>query len=132
MASVFDLRQLAPHNLAAAIAIPSLPIAATLISVSLGRTGPWRPARRAMLRAANLTWFSLALMAAAMFSLHREAGIMRLPIGWPNRFLIVAYCTWVIVVAWHAIRLRGRDRDRDGRACPDDLPAGVTAGHRSG
>jgi hypothetical protein len=129
MASVFDLRRLAPHNLAAAVAIPSLPIAATLISVSLGRTRRWRPASRAMLWAANLTWFSLAAMAAAMFSLHRKAGAPRVPIGWPNRLLIVIYCTWVIVVAWHAIRLR--DRDCDGQGCPDALPAGATAGHRS-
>ena len=35
MASVFDLRQPAPHNLAAAVGIPSLPIAAMLISVNV-------------------------------------------------------------------------------------------------
>jgi hypothetical protein len=128
MASVFDLRQLVPHNLAAAIAIPSLPIAATLISVSLGHTQLWRPARRAMLWAASLTWFSLALMATAMFSLQRKADALRVPIGWPNRFLIVIYCTWVILVAWHAVRVRGRSRD--GRDCPDDFPADATAGHR--
>jgi Protein of unknown function (DUF998) len=93
MASVFDLRQPAPHNLAAAIAIPSLPIAATLISVCLGRTQLWLPAKRAVLWAANLTWFSLAVMVAALFSLHRKAGVLRVPIGWPNRFLIVFYCT---------------------------------------
>ncbi len=129
MASVFDLREPAPHNLAAAIAIPSLPIAAMLISVSLGRTQLWLPTRRAMLWAAKLTWFSLAVMVAALFSLHRKAGVLRVPIGWPNRFLIVIYCTWVIVVAWRASRLRGRDSD--GQGCLDDLPVEATAGHRS-
>jgi DNA-directed RNA polymerase specialized sigma24 family protein len=58
-----------------------------------------------------------------------KAGVLRVPIGWPNRFLIVIYCTWVILVAWHAIRLRARDRD--GQGCPDDLPADGTARHRS-
>jgi hypothetical protein len=114
MASVFDLRQLAPHNLAAAIAIPSLPIAAMLISMSLGRTQPWRPAKRVMLLAANLTWISLAVMVAALFSLRRNAGVLNVPIGWPNRLLIGIYCTWVIVVAWRALGLRGRDSDGQG------------------
>lgn len=129
MASVFDLSQPIPHNLAAAIAIPSLPVAAMLISASLARTQQWRPSRRAMLWAANLTWLSLAVMVAALFSLHRQGGVLRLPIGWPNRFLIVIYCTWVIVIAWLAIRLRGRDSD--GQGCPTDHPAQATAGHRS-
>jgi hypothetical protein len=129
MASVFDLRQPAPHNLAGAIGVPSLPIAAMLISASLGRTRLWLPARRAMLWTANLTWLSLAMMVAALFSLHRKAGGPRVPIGWANRLLIVIYCTWVIVVAWHAIRLRGREAD--GQGYPDGLPAGATAGHRS-
>jgi hypothetical protein len=108
MASVFDLRQPAPHNLAAALAIPSLPVAAMLISASLSRTRVWLPAKRALLWAATLTWFSLALMVAAMFSLRSKAGGLRIPIGWPNRLLVVAYCTWAIVVAWLAIRFRGQ------------------------
>jgi hypothetical protein len=27
-------------------------------------------------------------------------------IGWPNRFMMVAYSAWVMVVAWQAIRVR--------------------------
>jgi hypothetical protein len=27
-------------------------------------------------------------------------------VGWANRFLIVAYCAWVINVAWNAIKLK--------------------------
>jgi hypothetical protein len=114
MAAFFDLRQTVPHNLAAGIAIPSLPIAATLISVSLGRMPLWRSSRMAMLGTAVLTWFSLALMVAALFSLRREPGILGPPIGWPNRFLIVIYCTWAIVVAWSAIRLPVDETDSQG------------------
>jgi hypothetical protein len=29
-------------------------------------------------------------------------------VGWANRFLIVAYCAWVINVAWQAINLRAK------------------------
>jgi hypothetical protein len=106
MGAVFDLRQLVLHNLAGAIGITSLPMAATLISLSLGGTQVWRPARRAMHRAAYLTWFSLALMVLAMISLSRNVSVFKVPIGWPNRLLIVVYCGWVMVVAWNAIRLK--------------------------
>src|SRR5262245_60846298 len=48
------------HALAAMIGIPSLPIAAELISFSLRRNPAWAHGRRALLWAANLTWISLA------------------------------------------------------------------------
>src|SRR6185503_17668375 len=31
-------------------------------------------------------------------------------VGWTNRFLIVAYCVWVITVAWQAIKLGNQVR----------------------
>jgi Protein of unknown function (DUF998) len=129
LASVFDLRQPVPHNLAGALGIPTLPIAAMLISVSLGRMQLWRPSRKAMLAIAGLTWVSLVVMVAAIFSLRPRPGLPRVPIGWPNRFLIVIYCTWAMFVAWRAIGL-GR-RNGDGKGWPDDLAAEATAGHRS-
>ncbi len=129
MASVFDLTRPVPHNLAGALGIPTLPIAAMLISVSLGRTQPWRSSRHAMLAIACLTWVSLALMVAAFFTLRPKPGVPRVPIGWPNRILIVNYCTWVMFVAWRAIRLRGHNSD--GKGCPDGLSAGAPASHRS-
>ena len=129
MASVFDLRQPAPHNLAAALAIPTLPIAAMLISTSLGRTQLWRPSKKALIAISGLTWVSLVVMVAAVFSLRPRPGVPRVPIGWPNRFLIVIYCTWVMVVAWRAIGLGGRDSD--GKGSPDDLRAQATPSDRS-
>ena len=27
-------------------------------------------------------------------------------VGWANRLLVLAYCAWVITVAWQAIKLR--------------------------
>jgi hypothetical protein len=27
-------------------------------------------------------------------------------IGWPNRLFVVAYCAWLMLVAWRAIKLR--------------------------
>ncbi len=108
MASVFDLSRLTLHNLAGALGVLSLPVAALLISVSLSRTQAWYSARLVIGGVACLTWLSLAAMAFAMATLRGKAGWPRLPIGWPNRLLVVVYCAWVIVVAWRVLRLRGR------------------------
>jgi hypothetical protein len=108
MASVFDVSWPQLHGLSAAIGIPSLPIAAVLISVSLGRTQTWHPARRILLWAANLTWISLALLAIVILSSTAKLGSGQALIGWPNRLLIVAYSAWVITVAWQALRVRSK------------------------
>jgi hypothetical protein len=112
------------HSLAGALGIAGLPIAAMLISVSLGRTERWSPARRALLWTANLTWVSVVLLGATFvllvftFSqlgpLPTQApkvlphGVIGL-VGWANRLLVVLYCAWVAVVAGQAIRLLGRE-----------------------
>ena len=121
MASVFDITH-PLHGLAALIGIPSLAIAAMLISVSLGRSEGWSTAKKPLLWTANLTWMSLALMAATLaifFVTYKQAGgdmtggvITTLPPGvlalggWANRLLVLAYNVWVMTVAWQAIKLR--------------------------
>lgn len=121
MAAVFDINH-PLHGLAALIGIGSLPVAAMLISRSLSRVQEWSPARAFLLRTAHLTWISLVLMLAAFVLLmvtYSQAGgdmsagpAAELPagviavVGWANRFLIVAYCTWVLTVAGRALRQR--------------------------
>ena len=122
MAAVFD-RNHNLHCLSAMIGIPSLAIAAMLISISLVRTEPWSMARNPLLWTANLTWVSILLMGiafAVMMVTYTQAGgdmsanvevVTTLPkgvialVGWANRFLIVVYCSWVMTVAWLAIKL---------------------------
>ena len=121
MASVFDINHKL-HGVSAMIGIPSLSIAAMLISFALVRTEPWSVARTPLLWTANLTWVSILLMAiafAVMMATYAQAGgdmsanaevVTTLPdgvialVGWANRFLIVVYCSWVMIVAWLAIR----------------------------
>ena len=108
MAAIFDVRH-DLHGLAALIGIPSLPIAAMLISVSLVRNQAWSSARRWLLWTASLTWISLVLMNAAVFiGLSQSGGEFGPDVlaGWPNRFLVAAYCAWLITAAWRAGRLR--------------------------
>jgi hypothetical protein len=110
MAAVFDVRH-DLHGLAAIIGMPSLPIAAMLISASLVRHPAWSAARRWLLWTANLTWISLVVMFATVFiGLAQSGGEFGpdVPAGWPNRLLVVAYCVWLITAAWHADRLRAQ------------------------
>ncbi len=122
MAAVFDINHKL-HSLSAMIGIPSLSIAAMLISVALVRTEPWSMARNPLLWTANLTWVSILLMGiafAVMMATYAQAGgdmsanaeaVTTLPdgvialVGWANRFLIVVYCAWVMTVAWQALKL---------------------------
>jgi len=120
MASVFDINHNL-HGLAGIIGIGSLPIAAMLISVSLGHAQAWSATKKALLWTANLTWISVVLMVATFIILiatYTQAGgemtaepPTTLPpgviglVGWANRFLIVAYCVWVMTAAWQAIKV---------------------------
>jgi len=122
MAAVFDINH-SLHGLASLIGIGSLPIAALLISTSLGRMDAWSAAKKSLLVTANLTWIRVLLMGitfAILITTFTQAGgdmtstevPTTLPdgviawVGWANRFLIVAYCAWVINVAWNAIKLK--------------------------
>lgn len=113
MASVFDISH-SLHSLSAMIGIGSLPVAALLISVSLGGNQAWSIAKKALLWTANLTWVSVVLMAATFIILivtYTQAGgemtseVTVFPpgvialVGWANRLLIVVYCLWVMTVA---------------------------------
>lgn len=133
MASVFDVKH-SLHGVAALIGIPSLPIAAMLISLSLRRNEEWSGEKKGLLLTANMTWISYALMTVAalvMFTGFARSGVdfnaepaaaQTLPpgvialAGYANRFLIIVYCVWVMFVGWQATRLRtavATDRERN-------------------
>jgi hypothetical protein len=101
------------------IGIPSLPVAAVLITVALRRaddlTAP--PAW-----ATHLTWVSFVLMGAGVMLFMRslsQAGVdlstqaeplAALPagvtpfVGWANRLLVAAYMLWVVLAALPIVR----------------------------
>lgn len=113
MASVFDINH-PLHNLAGMIGVLSLPIAAMLISLRLGRTQSWAAAKKRLLWTANLTWVSLVLMIGAliiMISRHTGARNTMTPdviavVGWANRLMVVVDCVWVVTVARQVLQLR--------------------------
>jgi hypothetical membrane protein len=118
MAAVFDINHRL-HGLAATIGIPSLPVAAVLITMALRRADVLAapPAW-----AAHLTWISFVLMGAAMVVFMRslsQAGVdvstqagplATLPAGvtsfagWANRILVLAYMIWVVLAALPIVR----------------------------
>jgi hypothetical protein len=109
MASVFDINH-PLHGLAGAIGVLSLPLAAMLISVRLGRSPAYASARKVFLWTANATWMILVLMFAALFVMIRGytvAGHKIIFVGWANRLLVILYCTWVITVAVQVLKKRG-------------------------
>jgi hypothetical protein len=117
LAAAFDIRHDIMHNIAGAMGIVGLPVAAVLVSRSLGQ--------RRLLVLAHLTWISVIVWIASFVllvvtmihvngSLPDQAppslphGVIGL-VGWANRLLVLLYCGWVAAVGAHVIRLR-----RDG------------------
>jgi uncharacterized protein DUF998 len=97
------------HGVGALLGIPTFPIAATLISLSLARNPAWSSARRSLLWTAGLTWISLlvfALTVAVMLPQSQGGFGPDVLIGWPNRLNMVANSGWLMVVAWGAAQLR--------------------------
>ncbi len=94
------------HALGAALGT-GFPIAATLIGVSLARNQAWSSARRSLLWAAVVAWIGFLVFALSMAVMFPDDGTFGpdVLIGWPNRFMMVAYSAWLMVVAWRAARL---------------------------
>jgi Protein of unknown function (DUF998) len=96
------------HGVGGLLGIPTFPIAAMLITFSLLRNRAWASAPKALVWTAHFTWLSLGLFigtTAILLSLRGGFG-PDVPIGWPNRLLMVAYCAWLITVAWSTLKRR--------------------------
>lgn len=123
MASVFDITHDVGHSIAGVLGVGGFPIAALLLSVSLGRSQAWRGAKKPLLWIANLSWISVVLLVATLVlmtiqfaqanggQLPQHAptslppGVLGLD-GWADRLIVLSNCLWVFVTAWLAIKLR--------------------------
>src|SRR3989440_186007 len=122
MASVFDITHDTGHSIAGVLGIGGFPIAALLLSVSLGRLQAWRGAKSLLLWIANLNWISVVLLGATLVLMTVQfaqaygghlpqhapaqlpAGVLGLD-GWADRLFVLSNCLWVCVAAWQAMKL---------------------------
>jgi|SRR5581483_7828551 len=122
MASVFDITHDTGHSIAGVLGIGGFPIAAVLLSISLGRTQAWHGAKSLLLWLANLNWISVVLLVATLVLMtvqvaqaygghlpqqapaHLPAGVLGLD-GWADRLIVLSNCLWVVVAARPALKL---------------------------
>ena len=77
LASIFDVTH-SLHGLAALLGVPTLPIAALLVSYHLKSKEWWSPYKKSLLRSAHFTWISVVVMIIAMVVMmmgFQQAGI---------------------------------------------------------
>jgi hypothetical protein len=96
------------HNLGGTLGI-AMPFAAGLTGWKLVRNPAWSSARRSLLWASGLALVAFVVSFVSLGVMVGQSGGKFGPevlVGWPNRFEVVAYSVWLIVVAWQAIRVR--------------------------
>lgn len=96
------------HGLSAMIGIPSFAVASVMISVGILAHPLWSPVRWPIIVFANLNWISVVLLAGiAMVLLPRHGGFgPQVPIGWPNRLLVIAWLGWLMAASWPMLTRR--------------------------
>lgn len=98
------------HTVCGAIVILTFPIAASLVARSLTRNLEWTGARHWLLWVTLLVWLGqIAFFGSIIISnaINPSAGRVGLEVylGWPNRFMVVVYNIWLILVALYAARI---------------------------
>jgi hypothetical protein len=94
------------HSLCGAVVILSFPIVATLIGKGLAATETWAGALWRLRWATSFVWigFLSFFVSALVFNALRHPGGTGLGpevlVGWPNRFMMVTYCAWLMTVSW--------------------------------
>jgi hypothetical protein len=99
------------HTLCGAVVILTFPIVASLISRTLSRNQEWMAARHQLLWSTLLVWFGqLAFFSSIIISnaINPSAGRVgpEVYLGWPNRFMVVVYIAWLVMVASRVAQIR--------------------------
>lgn len=116
MGGLFDVKHKL-HGMAFLLGVPTLPIAALLISYSIGSSGGWEASIQSILISAHSTWISMLVMGfsmAVLLSGFKKAGVSAGPgveppetlpesviglNGYANRLLVLCYILWLVIVA---------------------------------
>ena len=82
------------------------PVAALLISLSLGCNQAWRPIRKSMFITTGITWVAMVVfMIFLPYNGKVGPGVLA---GLFGRFLLLSYLGWLLTVGFHALKLRKR------------------------
>jgi hypothetical protein len=94
------------HALATMIGIPGFTVASLILGMSLARR--WTSARTPLLVLSQLPWIAFVSMPVYMAVVMPTAGGFgpTVWVGLLNRVFLVAMCSWLLLVAWHAERAR--------------------------
>jgi len=87
----------------------AMPFAALFVTWSLRRLPEWTAARRSLFWSTGLALIGFLVSFLSLGAMLSQSGGQfgpDVPVGWPTRFEILAYCVWLMVVAGEAIRLR--------------------------
>ena len=98
------------HNLGGTLGI-AMPFAAGLVGWNLARNPAWSSARRSLFWATGLALVAFVVSFVSLgVMLSQNGGRFGpgVPVGWPNRIEMLAYCVWLMTVALQAVRLGGR------------------------
>ena len=105
------------HNLGGTLGI-AMPFAAALVGWKLVRNPAWSSAKRPLLWATGLALVAFLVSFVSLGVMVSQSGGEfgpDVPVGWPNRFEVLAYSAWVMVVARQAIQVRRRNPETTGR-----------------
>ena len=82
------------HTVLGAVCLAGFPPAALVAGVGVAAALGWTLAIASVVPFAGLTWFLIAAAPA-----HGEGGSPEIRIGWPDRFCLLAYLSWVVLAA---------------------------------
>jgi hypothetical protein len=99
------------HTLCGAFVILTFPSASSLVVGNLVRNKAWTAARRHLVLGEILVWLGLLGFIGSIIisdAINPFAGTVgpEVFLGWPNRFLVVAYNIWLIIIALDVKRFR--------------------------
>ncbi len=99
------------HTICGAIVIFTFPIAATLAITNLLHGPQWSPSRGLLVIGIILVWLGVVTFMASIIVARvkdpraGEPGGSIVYQGWPNRFMVLTYIIWIILVSVPALRL---------------------------
>jgi len=97
------------HNVGGTLGL-AMTFAAAFISWTMARNPAWSSARRSLLWTAGIALACTVGFIVFLMAVLPSDGKFgpNVPVGWPSRIEILAYCAWLMVVARQAIRVRGQ------------------------